>query len=179
MATVFSKLKSTRGNPYVYHTLSYTLGERTKTTQVYNFTLKTTKDSGTYLGTGYSYSCYINVNGTGEKSFSYKAKNDIWESGYTSCSTKTFSYTANIDPKKTSSIPLTFRTTCTYAYDGATSDCTTDKKSYTVSANAYTFNSKMKINGEWKDGQFYINVDGVWKEATPYTNVEGTWKKCE
>lgn len=179
MATVFSDLQSTRGNPYVTHTLSYTLGERTKTTQVYNFTLVTKKATSTSsIGTGYAYSCYINVNGTGEKAFSYKAKDDVWNSGSTTGSTKTFSYTANIDPK-TTSVPLTFRTACTYAYDGDTDSCTTDKKNYNVSANAYTFNSKMKVNDEWKDGQFYIKVNDVWKKATPYVNVNGTWKKCE
>ena len=63
MATVFTGLKSSNGNPYVYHTLSYTLGARTETTQVYNFTLKSYMgSSSSSLGTGYAYSAYINVN---------------------------------------------------------------------------------------------------------------------
>ena len=137
MATVFTGLKSSNGNPYVYHTLSYTLGARTETTQVYNFTLKSYMgSSSSSLGTGYAYSAYINVNNTGEKAYQYKASNNVW-SGTTTYTTS-FSYTANIGASVTS-VPLKFRTVCTYAYDGDTSSSTTSSKSYTISANEYIY----------------------------------------
>ena len=92
--------------------------------------------SSSVLGTGNAYSAYINVNNTGEKAYQYKASNNIW-SGTTTYTTS-FSYTANIGASVTS-VPLKFRTVCTYAYDGDTSSSTTSSKSYTISANEYIY----------------------------------------
>ena len=72
--------------------------------------------------------------------------------------------------KNTTSIPISvvFSTD-----DSADSNVT---KSGNLAIPAFVTNSRLNINDNWKDGDFYINVAGTWKKATPYVNVGGTWK---
>lgn len=36
-------------------------------------------------------------------------------------------------------------------------------------------NGKLKVNGSWKNGKFYIKKNGVWKRAVMFRKINGSW----
>ena len=169
MATIISN-QQIWSNPSRNIKVDATYQNRTATTiQVNVTTTYTLNTSGGYSG----YSAYFTPTINNVKQSRVQLKKASPSSWYGSPISKSSGWKTIKVNKNTTSIPISvlFETD-----DPADNDVT---KSGNLSIPRFITNSRINLDGNWIDGDFYINVSGSWKKVTPYVNVNGSWKKIK
>lgn len=171
MAKIYASGKLDGTSCYCQLDINY--ASRTKNTVTLNFTVSAGYTANGYTTAGYeAYTGKFVISGTNitskTQNFTAKAKNVSW-SGKGQHYTWTSSIVIDVSSKSNlnASISLSY----------STSVGGTISSMGTLDIPQIIFNSKININGEWKDGEFYVKVNGEWKKATPYVKVNGEWKQ--